>query len=137
MAVIIPQISADQGGNAAITFYGFGKSMPTIKYTAILSAKQGAPLVQAALTPVFPQMVTAPPTPLPAQLTVPLPSMTPGQVTPGTGMNCMASRGAMNTGEGGDGTGNWLCDLGAWLDTNPLLAVGIIAGVYVMAHGKK
>jgi len=136
MAVIIPQITADQQGQGAITFYGFGKSMPTIKYIAIQEAKQGAPLVQAALTPVFPQMVTAPPTPLPAQLTIPLPSMTPGQVTPGTGMNCMASKGAMNTGED-DGTGNWMCRLGEWVDTNPLLAVGVIAGVFVMAHGKR
>ena len=135
MSIIIPQINTNQDGQGAITFYSFGKSMPTMKYQAILSAKQGAPLVQAALTPVFPQMVTTPATPLTAQLTTPLPSMTPGQVTPGTGMNCKASRGAVNTGE--SVSGGWICDLGTWLDTNPLLAVGIIAGVYVMAHGKR
>lgn len=122
MSIVVPVISANQGGQAAITFYDLSKA----------KAKQGAPLVQAALTPTLPSIVQPPVFSLPVKLTPGLPSMTPiDQNPPGTGMTC-AMKAAQEEAEAGD----WMCRLGRWVDDNPLMALGAVALVYVVANGK-
>lgn len=129
MSIVVPVISKDQGGQGAITFYGFGKSP---RSQAIASARQGAPLVQAALTPAFPAIVQPPVFALPVKLTHGLPSMTPGQVTPGVGMSCAKKQEQEELARG-----NWMCRLGTWVEENGWMAAGVVALAYVMAHGNK
>ena len=122
MSIVVPVISANQGGQAAITFYDLSRAQ----------AKQGAPLVQAALTPTLPSIVQPPLVSLPVKLTPGLPSMTPiDQNPPGTGMTC-AMKASMEAFEAGD----WMCRLGRWVGENPLMALGTVALVYAVAHGK-
>jgi hypothetical protein len=124
MSIVVPVISKNQGGQGAVTFN-------SLKQDAIISAQQGAPLVQAALTPAFPSIVQPPVFALPVKLTPGLPSMTPGQVTPGTGGVC-----ARNEAYEEARRGNWMCRLGAWVDENGWMAAGVVALAYMVAHGK-
>jgi hypothetical protein len=141
MPIITPVINPEQGGQGAITFMGWGKkpALLVAYEQSRVDANQGAPLVTQAITPVFPAIVQPPAVPLPSQLTPQLPSMAPGQVTPGTGMSCKDQA-------GGSGRGcvdaeldyrGWECKLGDWVSGNPGKAIGVIVLAYLVTHAGK
>ena len=114
MSIITPDLNPTSG-------------LPAYQAEAYIQAKQGAPLVHAALLPNLPVIVQSPATSLPAKLTAGLPSMTaPGQGTPGVGMGCRIKEEM----EASD----WWCRLGEWVSENKVLAAGLVVGAYMVAH---
>lgn len=82
------------------------------------------------MTEVRPQIVEPPVKPI--DLVVKLPSITGDSRVRSGGNSCSTNETTINDEPGSD----WMCRLSTWVDGNPLLAVGAVAGIFVLMSNK-
>jgi hypothetical protein len=106
------------------------------KYIQEQNAQASAAL-SVVMAPIVPKIVSPPKESIPASIVKPLPAIvTPSTTAAGAVIESAGRCAQQQAREMEDVGRDWMCRLGDWVAKNPLLAVGVIAGTYVVTRGK-
>lgn len=125
---VIPSVDPRTFGQNGITLYALDRYERQVA--------QGQEELAAAMAPVTPAIVQAPATTLPSTIIKQLPTIAAASAG-GAARTLGAGRcDRLQSRDIEVSTSNWLCALGAWVSAHPVMALGLVAGTYVMARGK-
>jgi hypothetical protein len=125
-------LACSQSGEVGVLGCGHPDCSP---YTEEMRARGVCPPAAPGAVAVVPPSPAAPPA---ALLTPPLPSITPvrPQPVPVAGVGITSVGGPDNFVWAGPGE-SWYCPVNRWVNENIWLALGVVAGIYLVARGRK
>lgn len=124
---VVPSINPNQGGQGAVTFYALDRLVEQQN----IQARRALAITMAPITPAI---VEVPRESLPSTIIKTLPSIARPSAA---GASKVLGSGTCDRLVSRElGAANWLCALGDWVNSNPLLAMGLIAGTYLVTRGK-